>query len=295
LYRGENPVLLDVSYTIPAGKKIAIIGPSGTGKSTLFNILLRFLTPSAGQVKVDGVELHQFDLGFLRRKIALVDQMPQLISATVAENIAFSALDEEPINAQAAAEAAEKAGAIEFIQQLEQQFSEELAIGSDHDLSGGQKQRLAIARAFYKDAPIMLFDEPTSALDEASRNKVIEAIKNVHGKTILLVTHDMNVLAAVDQVVVLKDHKLVPVEEVGGLGVYMQHLESEEGASGVDPDVSMDALQLSEVVSTEEVSAPETVPPQAPSAPAQADATAPVLVPEPVVEKRDDGIEISLH
>jgi ABC-type bacteriocin/lantibiotic exporter with double-glycine peptidase domain len=291
LYRGENPVLLDVSYTIPAGKKIAIIGPSGTGKSTLFNILLRFLTPSAGQVKVDGVELHQFDLGFLRRKIALVDQMPQLISATVAENIAFSALDEEPINAQAAAEAAEKAGAIEFIQQLEQQFSEELAIGSDHDLSGGQKQRLAIARAFYKDAPIMLFDEPTSALDEASRNKVIEAIKNVHGKTILLVTHDMNVLAAVDQVVVLKDHKLVPVEEVGGLEAYMQHLESEEGGSSIGPDESVSTPVVPEVADTEAVPAPDMTLPQLPAVPAQAEPASP----EPVVEKHDDGIEISLH
>ncbi len=295
LYRGENPVLLDVSYTVPAGKKVAIIGPSGTGKSTLFNILLRFLTPSAGHVKVDGVELHQFDLGFLRRKIALVDQVPQLISATVAENIAFSALDEEPINAQAAAEAAEKAGAVEFIQQLAQQFSEELAIGSDHDLSGGQKQRLAIARAFYKDAPIMLFDEPTSALDESSRNKVIEAIKNVHGKTILLVTHDMNVLSAVDQVVVLKDHKLVPVEEVGGLEVYMQQLESEE-QTDIDPSMSAQSLMTPSEESTPSGEAmPQVAAEQVPTVVEMPVVPTSMAPTEPIIEKNDDGVEISLH
>lgn len=220
LMRGDVPVLQDVSWTIRAGSKIALIGPSGTGKSTLFNILLRFLTPSTGQVKIDGIDLRQFDLGYLRRKIALVDQMPQLISASVAENIAFSTLDEEPINAQAVTEAAQKAGAVEFIQALENQFSEELAIGSDHDISGGQKQRLSIARAFYKDAPIMLFDEPTSALDEVSRNQVAETIKSIHGKTILLVTHDLSILSAVDSIFVLQDHKIVPVEQLGGIDVY---------------------------------------------------------------------------
>ena len=228
LMRGDVPVLQDVSWTIPAGSKIALIGPSGTGKSTLFNILLRFLTPSTGQVKIDGIDLRQFDLGYLRRKIALVDQMPQLISASVAENIAFSTLDEEPINAQAVTEAAQKAGAVEFIQALENQFSEELAIGSDHDISGGQKQRLSIARAFYKDAPIMLFDEPTSALDEVSRNQVAETIKSIHGKTILLVTHDLSILSAVDSIFVLQDHKIVPVEQLGGIDVYRKKLAAQE-------------------------------------------------------------------
>ncbi len=231
LMRGDVTILQDVSWSIPAGSKIALIGPSGTGKSTLFNILLRFLTPTAGQVKVDGIELHQFDLGYLRRKIALVDQMPQLISATVAENIAFSTLDEEPINAQAVTDAAQKAGAVEFIQAMENQFSEELAIGSDHDLSGGQKQRLSIARAFYKDAPIMLFDEPTSALDEVSRNQVAETIKSIHGKTIILVTHDLSILSAVDNIFVLQDHKIVPVEELGGIEVYRKKLAAEEESS----------------------------------------------------------------
>jgi subfamily B ATP-binding cassette protein MsbA len=228
LYRGDTPVLLDVTYTIPAGTKVAIIGPSGTGKSTLFNILLRFLSPSAGIVKIDGIELRQFDLGYLRRKIALVDQAPQLISASVAENIAFSTLDEEPINAQAVSEAAEKSGATEFIQTLGEQFAEQLSIGSDHDLSGGQKQRISIARALYKDAPIMLFDEPTSALDEQSRNKIAETIKNIHGKTILLVTHDMSILSIVDSVLVLQDHRLIPVEELGGLEAYRKQLQEQE-------------------------------------------------------------------
>ena len=239
LYRGEVPVLTDVSWVIPAGKKVALIGPSGTGKSTLFNILLRFLTPSAGQITIDGIELHQFDLGYLRRKIALIDQMPQLISASVAENIAFSTLDEEPLNAQAVTEAATSAGALEFIQQMPNQFSEELSIGSDHDLSGGQKQRLSIARAFYKNSPIMLFDEPTSALDEESRNKVTETIKNIHGKTVIMVTHDMSLLGAVDSVFVLQDGKIVPVEELGGIDAYRKHLAAQEGDDmNTAPDIA---------------------------------------------------------
>lgn len=302
LYRGENPILLDVNYTIPAGQKVAIIGPSGTGKSTLFNILLRFLTPSAGQVKVDGIELHQFDLGFLRRKIALVDQMPQLISASVAENIAFATLDEQPINAQAAAEAAEKANATEFIQQLQQQFSEELAIGSDHDLSGGQKQRLAIARSFYKDAPIMLFDEPTSALDELSRNKVADAIKNIHGKTVILVTHDMSILNIVDQVIVLDNHKLVPVEQVGGLDAYRSKMTNEEAQEDTEQSATEPTPQAPEVAQESPKEAPVT-PEVAPSAieSDQSSSTKPQVEPEaepsqPITHNEPDGsVEISLH
>lgn len=265
LYRGDVPVLLDVTRTIQAGSKVAIIGPSGTGKSTLFNILLRFLSPSAGQVKIDGIDLHQFDLGYLRRKIALVDQAPQLISASVAENIAFSTLDEEPINAQAVTEAAEKAGAIEFIQTLGEQFAEQLSIGSDHDLSGGQKQRISIARALYKDAPIMLFDEPTSALDEQSRNKVADTIKNIHGKTILLVTHDMSILSIVDSVLVLHDHKLVPVEELGGLEAYRKQLEAQEdGTQGYETsiDTAQSPLPAQVVTQTEPTATPQIVPEQ---------------------------------
>jgi len=294
LYRGDVPVLLDVTRTIQAGSKVAIIGPSGTGKSTLFNILLRFLSPSAGVVKIDGIELRQFDLGYLRRKIALVDQMPQLISASVSENIAFATLDEEPINAQAVSEAADKAGAMEFIQNLGEQFAEQLAIGSDHDLSGGQKQRLSIARALYKDAPIMLFDEPTSALDEQSRNKVAETIKNIHGKTVLLVTHDMSILNVVDSILVLHDHKLVPVEELGGLESYRKQLaaqegEEQDGFSTEIPEATTEPLVEQTNKSIVQESVVQEIAP-----------TQPVVQPlaqsqQPAPTKQSDGVEISLH
>jgi ABC-type bacteriocin/lantibiotic exporter with double-glycine peptidase domain len=262
-------------------------------------MLLRFLTPSSGQIKVDGIELHQFDLGYLRRKIALVDQMPQLISASVAENIAFSTLDEEPINAQAVTEAAQKAGALDFIQQMENQFSEELAIGSDHDLSGGQKQRLSIARAFYKDAPIMLFDEPTSALDEASRNQVAETIKSIHGKTVILVTHDLNILSAVDKIFVLQDHKIVPVEELGGLTKYRKKLAAEEGDDfGVLADEEpADIAHVVEQPKVDNAAPAEYVPIQPTPLPVQ---PATVTRRDPIVQETpkklaDDTIEISLH
>lgn len=285
LFRGETPVLKDVSWTIPAGSKIALIGASGTGKSTLFNILLRFLTPSAGRVTVDGIELHQFDLGFLRRKIALVDQMPALISATVAENIAFSTLDEEPVNVQLVTESAANAGALEFIQAMPGQFGEELSIGSDHDLSGGQKQRISIARAFYKNAPIMLFDEPTSALDEASRNQIADTIKNIHGKTVILVTHDLAILSAVDRIFVLQDCKIIPVEEVGGLAAYRKKLAREEGDNFDD---AADAAELSseDVLETSLQNDPNTT--------ESAQQVDPTYAEEPK-NKSDDAVEISLH
>ncbi len=293
LYRGESPVLLDVTHTIKAGSKVAIIGPSGTGKSTLFNILLRFLSPSAGVVKIDGIELKQFDLGYLRRKIALVDQSPQLISASVAENIAFSTLDEQPINAQAVTEAAEKAGAVEFIQALGEQFAEQLTIGSDHDLSGGQKQRISIARALYKDSPIMLFDEPTSSLDEQSRNKVAETIKNIHGKTVLLVTHDMSILSIVDSILVLHEHKLVPVEELGGLEAYRKMLEEQEGAG-------QSFETLPELAETPETISEETTPlvSQSIHGDLLSPAKKPVLPPQPQEtgdDSKSDSGEIQLH
>ena len=296
LMRGDVTILQDVSWNIPAGSKIALIGPSGTGKSTLFNILLRFLTPTAGQVKVDGIELHQFDLGYLRRKIALVDQMPQLISATVAENIAFSTLDEEPINAQAVTDAAQKAGAVEFIQAMENQFSEELAIGSDHDLSGGQKQRLSIARAFYKDAPIMLFDEPTSALDEVSRNQVAETIKSIHGKTIILVTHDLSILSAVDNIFVLQDHKIVPVEQLGGIEVYRKKLAAEEASSFDDmaPTEEVDTVQNEVMADIQEPnSAMQDLVEPIPQLPV----ATPIEPIAPTVQEPSDDqtVEISLH
>jgi ABC-type bacteriocin/lantibiotic exporter with double-glycine peptidase domain len=235
---GNKVVLKDVSLNIDSGQKIAVIGPSGVGKSTLINLLLRFIEPTSGNILIDNVHLKDYNLGKLRQNIALVDQSPSLVTGTIAENICYATLGDAQVNTKIMQEVASTANADEFIKELPNTYNTEIGVRSGIELSGGQKQRISIARALYKQASILLLDEPTSALDEGSKSSVIDAIKNaMKGHTVILVTHDYELLSAVDVVYVLEDYTFTDVNKLGGIDKYKEMLKAEAAKNSTIDEV----------------------------------------------------------
>ena len=207
-YREELLTLRDVCLDIPAGATVALVGPSGAGKTTLASLLIRFYDPKAGRITLDGADLRSLTLQSLRRNIALVLQEAILFSASIRENIAYArpGVTLEEIKA-----AARAAGAHEFIMALPQGYETEIG-ERGVTLSGGQRQRLSIARAFLKDAPILILDEPTSALDAETEANLLEALERLKkGRTTLIIAHRLSTIRSADQVVVLQDGMVVEV------------------------------------------------------------------------------------
>lgn len=207
-YEPEKPVVQNVTFTIPARQKIAIVGASGVGKSTLVDLLLRFYDPQQGKVCIDGVDIREATLDSLRAHIAVVFQESFLFRGTVRDNIRFGRLDasdEEVI------EAAKAANAHQFISQLPNDY--DTPIGERGvTLSGGEKQRIAIARAILKNPKILLLDEATSALDNQTEQEIWEALANLmHGKTVLIIAHRLSTVTQADQIIVLVDGKIVEI------------------------------------------------------------------------------------
>lgn len=191
-YEPGRPVLCDVNAKIAPGQMVAFVGPSGTGKSTLLNLLARFYDPTEGALSLDAFDLRTIRLADIRAHIALVPQDSPVIVGTIAENIALGKCDasEEQIR-----EAAELAGAARFIEELPQGYETEVS-DAGQNLSGGQRQRLAIARALLSDAPILVLDEPTSGLDGYHESLILETLHRLRGRrTIILVTHSMTAAA----------------------------------------------------------------------------------------------------
>ncbi|MBN8247055.1 MAG: ABC transporter ATP-binding protein [Verrucomicrobia bacterium] len=181
-----TPVLTDLSFRLEAGEAAALVGPSGAGKSTLLHLIPRFLDPDSGSIRVGGLEVRDLSRVDLRRHVALVLQESRLLPGTVAENIAIG---REGASREAIESAARAAHADGFIRRLPQGYDTRVGEGAAR-LSLGEQQRIGIARAFLKDAPILLLDEPTSALDEASEAAVLEGLHALmRGRTVLLVTH----------------------------------------------------------------------------------------------------------
>lgn len=202
----EKKALDGINLRIEQGETVALVGPSGGGKSTLVSLLPRFYEPNAGQILIDGVPLLAYRLENLRRQIALVSQDVVLFNDTVAANIAYGAGEVDMARVRAAAQAAH---AIGFIEQMPAGFDEVLGENGVR-LSGGQRQRLAIARALYKDAPILILDEATSALDTESERLVQAALENLmQGRTTLVIAHRLSTIENADRIVVLQQGRVV--------------------------------------------------------------------------------------
>lgn len=204
-YHPTRPVLSHVSFKLLAGTSAAIIGPSGAGKTTLLNLLPRFFDPAGGAVLLEGVDLRDLRLADLRAQIALVLQEPIILPTTVAENISYGKPDATMAEIEAAAHAAR---ADQLIEKLPQHYQTLIGDGGAR-LSVGEKQRINLARAFLKDAPILLMDEPTSALDVESESQVVASLfALMRGRTTLMVAHRLTTIRRVDKVLVVDDGRL---------------------------------------------------------------------------------------
>jgi ATP-binding cassette, subfamily B, bacterial MsbA len=198
--------LADVSLRLHAGESVALVGPSGAGKSTLVNLLPRFLEPTSGTLLLDGTPVADWDIHALRRQFALVSQDVVLFNDSVSANVALGG---GPADAARVREALRAANLLAFVDGLAQGV--DTLIGHNgNQLSGGQRQRLAIARAIYKDAPILILDEATSALDSESERLVQDALeKLMRGRTSLVIAHRLSTIERADRIVALEDGRIV--------------------------------------------------------------------------------------
>lgn len=205
----NNQVLKDINLEVKAGQIIAIVGPSGTGKSTLVDLIPRFYDPMKGAIRIDGVDIRNVSFKSLRAQIGIVTQETILFNDTVKSNIAYG---EQEVNFEKVVEAAKKAGAHDFIMNMPKGY--DTFIGDrGYKLSGGERQRLAIARAILRNPPILILDEATSQLDSASERIVQNAINEViSGRTVFIVAHRLSTTRNADKIVVMEKGK---IEEVG--------------------------------------------------------------------------------
>ena len=209
-YDGETAILDGVTLGIPAGSKVALVGPSGAGKTTIFNLLLRFYERGGGRIAIDGQDIHGVTLESLRAAIGVVTQEATLFDETIADNIALG----RPGASEAEIEqAARDAAAHDFIREMPQGYQTRVGEGG-LKLSGGQRQRIAIARAMLRNAPILLLDEATSALDAESERQVQDALARLTlGRTTIVIAHRLSTVRDADQIFVLDKGRVV---ESGG-------------------------------------------------------------------------------
>lgn len=213
-HAGRLATLQDITLTLPAGKITTLVGESGCGKSTLLALLQRLYLPASGRILFGDVDLQYFQLASLRRHLAVVPQQTHLLSGTVLANLAPG--DYQP-DMERLLQVCREVGVLAFIESLPQRFFTHLN-ENGVNLSGGQRQRLALARALYHDAPVLLLDEPTSALDAKSEETLLALLQRLRdaGRTIVVAAHTPRLLAAADQVVTLSNGRIVAGEEPTG-------------------------------------------------------------------------------
>jgi ATP-binding cassette subfamily B protein/subfamily B ATP-binding cassette protein MsbA len=205
-YNSDRPVLKDIDLDVRAGETIALVGPTGAGKTTLALMVARFNDPWQGAVSIDGIDARKIRVKDLREQVAIVLQEPFLFPVSIALNIAFG---KPGASRELIERAAETANATEFIRDLPEGF--DTIIGErGATLSGGQKQRLSIARALLKDAPILILDEPTAALDTMTEKSILEAMRRLmQGRTTLIIAHRLSTIRNADRIAVLENGRIV--------------------------------------------------------------------------------------
>ncbi len=205
-YTSDKPVLSNVCLRLCAGERVALVGSSGAGKSTIINLLLRLYEPTAGRILIDGIDIRRYARESLRRQIGIVLQDNMLFGVSVRENIAYGRPD-APFEAVEAA--ARNARAHEFIVDLPEGYDTELG-ERGANLSGGQRQRLCLARALVKEPAILVLDEPTASVDPVSARLIHEAVARVHrNRTLIVIAHDYTDMARYDRVVVMQDGRII--------------------------------------------------------------------------------------
>jgi subfamily B ATP-binding cassette protein MsbA len=205
-YREDSPAAVEqLTLQVRAGETVALVGPSGAGKTTLVNLLPRFIDPTAGRITLDGVSLAEWDVHALRRQFALVSQDVVLFNDTVAANVRLGA----PMSREQVRAALQAAHLLDFVDGLPQGL--DTPIGHNgNQLSGGQRQRLAIARAIAKDAPVLILDEATSALDSESERAVQDALDGLmKGRTTIVIAHRLSTIENADRVLAMEGGRLV--------------------------------------------------------------------------------------
>jgi ATP-binding cassette subfamily B protein len=222
--------LHDFSFAIRPGETLAVVGPSGAGKTTLFQLAQRFYDPDAGTVRMDGVDLREADPAEIRARIAVVPQETVIFAASARDNLRYGMWDSDDDALWAAAEAA---NAAEFLRRLPEGLDTFMGEGGAR-LSGGQRQRLAIARAILRDSPLLLLDEATSALDAESERLVQESLERlVEGRTTIVIAHRLATVRAADRILVMDQGQIVEegnhdsLQARGGLYARLARLQFE--------------------------------------------------------------------
>ena len=232
----ERPSLSDIAMTITAGETVALVGANGSGKTTLASLLPRMFDPSRGTISIDGVDVRSAELKSLRRAIGLVSQEAVIFAGTPIENIAYGA---ESVDRDRVVEASKRAHAHEFISALPGGYESNMGERGT-TLSGGQRQRIAIARAIYRDAPILIFDEATSQIDSESEQKIQTALREfAMDRTTIIIAHRLSTIQFADRIVVLDDGRIIDIgshrELFGRCSVYRTLCETQFMSELQDP------------------------------------------------------------